>query len=340
MAEEIAGTDPTLSIVVPTFRRPDALEETLRAMLRLDYQPDRYQVIVVDDDDGADDATASVVERFRRHGVELSLAAQPRRGAARARNRGARLAGGEILLFCDDDMILEPSYLRRLALATERHGDAVISGAWRFSPPVLEALRRSPFGRYRIALERRFQEDSGGRPLAGEPGCLSMPLLGSGNLALRRERFWEIGGFDEDFPVAGAEDQDFSIRARAAGAPLMLDTNLRCLQNDNRLTLRAYCAREERSAETMPYLVRKYPGELSDAAYVRENRPIRSGDPPPLVLKKFIKILLAHQAVLELLHRFVGLVEAAHGPERVLRRLYKMLLGVHLFRGFRRSWRA
>lgn len=90
----------------------------------------------------------------------------------------------------------------------------------------------------------------------------------------------------------------------------------------------------------MPYLVRKHPGELSDTAYVRENRPIRSGDPPPLVLKKFIKILLAHQAVLELLHRFVGLVEAAHGPERVLRRLYKMLLGVHLFRGFRRSWRA
>ena len=157
-----------------------------------------------------------------------------------------------------------------------------------------------------------------------------MPLLGSGNLAVRRDRFWEIGGFDEDFPVAGAEDQDFSIRARAAGALLLLDTNIRCLQNDNRLTLRDYCAREERSAETMPYLVRKYPSELSQLAYVRENRPIRTGDPPPLVLKKLVKLALAQEAVLEPLHRFVGLVEAAHGPERLLRRLYKMLLGIDL----------
>jgi GT2 family glycosyltransferase len=332
------GTDPTFSIVVPTFRRPDALEETLAAILRLDYRTDRYQVVVVDD--GADDATAGIVDRFRGHGVELMVEAQKHRGAARARNLGARLADGEMLLFCDDDMILEPSYLRGHLAVRERHGDAVVSGAWRFSPKVMEALGSSPFGRYRIHLERGFQEDGGGRPLDGEPGCLLMPLLGSGNLALRRDRFWEIGGFDEDFPVAGAEDQDFSIRARAAGALLVLDTNIHCLHNDNRLTLRDYCAREERSAETMPYLVRKYPSELGQVPYVRENRPIRAGDPPSLVLKKVVKTVLAGPALLEFVHRSVGLLEAAHGPERLLRRLYKMLLGIHLFRGFRRSWRA
>jgi len=326
------------SIVVPTFRRPDALEETLAAILRLDYQTNRYQVIVVDD--GADDDTARIVRRFQGRGVELMLEAQTHRGAARARNRGARLAGGDLLLFCDDDMILEPSYLRLHLSARERHGDAVVSGVWRFSPKVMQALGRSPFGRYRIQLERGFQEDGGGRPLDADPGCLLMPLLGSGNLALRRDRFWEIGGFDEDFPVAGAEDQDFSIRARAAGALLLLDTNIRCLQNDHRLTLRDYCAREERSAETMPYLVRKYPSELGQVPYVVQNRPIQTGDPPQLVLKKVAKTVLAGPALLELLHRFVRLLEAAHGPERVLRRLYKMLLGIHLFRGFRRSWRA
>ena len=332
------GADPTFSIVVPTFRRPDALGETLAAVLRLDYRTDRYQVIVVDD--GADDETAAIVQRFRGHGVELMLEAQEHRGAARARNRGARLAAGEMLLFCDDDMILDPSYLRLQVSARERHGDAVISGAWRFSPAVMEALRRSPFGRYRIALERGFREHAGGHPLDGDPCSLSMPLLGSGNLALGRDRFWEIGGFDEDFPVAGAEDQDFSMRARAAGALLLLDTNIHCLQNDNRLTLRQYCAREERSAETMPYLVRKYPSEFSQAAYVRENRPIRAGDAPSLMLKKLVKTVLACRAMLDLLHRLVDLVEAAHGPERLLRRLYRMLLGIHLFRGFRRSWRA
>ena len=334
----MTGADPTFSIVVPTFRRPDALEETLAAILRLEYRTDRYQVIVVDD--GADDATAPIVQRFRGRGVEVILEAQPQRGAARARNRGAKLAGGELLLLCDDDMILEPSYLRRHVSARERHGDAVVSGAWRFSPKVMAALAASPFGRYRIDLERGFQESGGGRPLDGDPGCMLMPLLGSGNLALRRERFWEIGGFDEDFPVAGAEDQDFSIRARAAGALLLLDTNIHCLQNDNRLTLRDYCAREERSAETMPYLVRRHRSDLDQLPYVRENRPIQADDPPALLLKKLVKTVLATPAVLESLHRLVGLVEAAHGPERLLRRLYRTLLGIHLFRGFRRSWQA
>lgn len=332
------GAEPTFSIVVPTFRRPDALGETLAAILRLDYRNDRYEVIVVDD--GADDETARVVKRLRGGGVELMLEAQPHRGAARARNRGARLATGEMLLFCDDDVILDPPYLRLQLSARERHGDAVISGTWRFSPTAIEALERSPFGRYRIALERGFREHTGGRPLDGDPCRLVMPLLGSGNLAVRRDRFWEIGGFDEDFPVAGAEDQDFSMRARAAGALLLLDTNIHCFHNDNRLTLREYCAREERSAQTMPYLARKYPTELSQTAYVRENCPIRAGDPPLLVMKKLIKAVLAGKAVLELLHRFVDLAEAAHGPERLLRRLYRTLLGIHLFRGFRQSWRA
>ena len=43
----------------------------------------------------------------------------------------------------------------------------------------------------------------------------------------------------------------------------------------------------------MPYLVRKYPKELCELAYVSENRPIQGGDPPPLVLKKLVKRMLA-----------------------------------------------
>jgi len=90
----------------------------------------------------------------------------------------------------------------------------------------------------------------------------------------------------------------------------------------------------------MPYLVRRHRSDLDQLPYVRENRPIQADDPPALLLKKLVKTVLATPAVLESLHRLVGLVEAAHGPERLLRRLYRTLLGIHLFRGFRRSWQA
>jgi GT2 family glycosyltransferase len=262
------------------------------------------------------------------------LTAQHQRGAASARNRGARLAGGDLLLFLDDDILVEPDHLHRHLMSRDRHGDAIVNGAWEFAPHVLRALRGTPFGRFRIELERRFQATEASLT----DGCIEQASLGSWNLALRRELFWELGGFDEQFPVAGAEDQDFSLRARADGCLLLLDRGIRCLHNDNRLSLRSYCMREERSAQTMPFLARKYPDEFGEVPYVRENRPISRRDPPRLVVKKLLKSVLASGPALETLHRLTELLETAHVSERLLRRAYRPSLGLHLFRGFRRTW--
>jgi glycosyltransferase involved in cell wall biosynthesis len=328
---------PTFSIVVPTFRRPDALRTTLAALLALEYDRSRYEVIVVDD--GADEMTAEVVDGFDGCGVSVALERQRQRGAASARNRGVGLASGDLVLFCDDDMVVEPSHLKMHLAPRRRHGDVLVSAAWQFAPGVEAALRETPFGRYRIDLERRYQFEAAGTPVDGDPGCLRMPLLGSGNLSLRREAFWELGGFDENFPVAGAEDQDFSVRARDAGFLLLLDTRIRCFQDDNRITLRSYCAREERSAQTMPFMARKYPGEFGEIPYVRENRPISRGDSPGLVAKKLLKEALAADLSLRGLHRLADVLEAIHVPDRLLWPLYARLLGLHLFRGFRQTWR-
>ena len=84
--------EPSFSIVVPTFRRPETLRQTLAALLALDYERSRYEVIVTDD--GADEATAEIVGRMQGRRVEIVLTAQHQRGAASARNRGAQLASG------------------------------------------------------------------------------------------------------------------------------------------------------------------------------------------------------------------------------------------------------
>jgi glycosyltransferase involved in cell wall biosynthesis len=329
-------SDPSFSVVVPTFRRPDALRATLASLLALDYDHDHYEVIVVDD--GPDQITSHILDEFDGEGVSLTLESQSQRGAACARNRGARLARGELVLFCDDDIVVAPSHLRDHVATHERHGDVVVNGAWEFTPAVLDVLRASPFGRYRIELEGHFQEEAGGEPLEDDPTCHRMPMLGSWDLSLRRELFWDIGGFDDGFPVAGAEDQDFSLRMRDTGALLLLDTKIRCLHNDNRLTLRAYCAREERNAQTMPLLARKYPTQFGESRYLQENRPIKTSDRPSLVVKKLLKSVLASRPALEGLHRVTDLLESVYAPEGLLRRLYKALLGLHLFRGVRRSW--
>jgi GT2 family glycosyltransferase len=331
-------SEPSFSIVVPTFRRPEALRETLVALTSLDYEPDRYEVIVVDD--GDDDETARVIESLDGHSVVVRLDRQRRLGAARARNRGAGRASGDFLLFCDDDMVLAPSDLRERERAFGRHGDVAVAARWEFSPAATQALMSTPFGRYRIDLERHFQREAAGEPADGDPECLRMELVAAASLSLGRERFAQLGGFDESFPFAGAEDQDFSLRARAAGMTLLLDTRICALHNDSNFTLSDYCARERRSAQTVAVLARKYPTELSHTPYVLENRPIQAEDPPRLKLKKLVKAGLGQERSLSVLRRLVGRGEQAHLSDRTLRRLYRRLLGLHLFRGFRQAWTA
>ncbi len=330
-------TDPTFSIVVPTYQRPDALRQTLTAMLGFDYAPSRFEVIVVDD--GPDEVNARVIDAVRDRGVHLVLETQHRRGAASARNRGARVAEGDWVLFCDDDIISPPSHLLQHLAAHQRHRDAAVAGNWELAPELASELRQTPFGRYRMAFERRFVTEARGDPLDGDGHRLRVPLVSAADLSLRRDLFWSIGGFDEDFPLAGAEDQDLSLRARAAGAVLVLDTSIRCFHHDRHLSLEAYCRREERNARTMSLLVRKHPAQVGESAYARENRPIAEGDSPRLAAKKLLKVVLAAKPVLRLLHRLTRACEAGGAPEPLLDRLYTALLALHINRGFRRSWR-
>jgi hypothetical protein len=54
-------------------------------------------------------------------------------------------------------------------------------------------------------------------------------------------------------------------------------------------------------------------------------------------LKKGLKWALSRALVLAALHRIVFLAERAHLPEEQLGRLYRGVIGLHIFRGFRRA---
>src|SRR5688500_16831171 len=96
-----AAASPTfVSMVIPTFRRPEALRATLESVMAIDYPADAYEVIVVDD--GSGDRTPEVVRSFERPAPRVRCVEQPNSGVARARNQGAALATGELLIFLDD----------------------------------------------------------------------------------------------------------------------------------------------------------------------------------------------------------------------------------------------
>jgi glycosyltransferase involved in cell wall biosynthesis len=318
------------SIIVPTYNRPDALLRTLDALSALDYPPERREVIVVDSGrtPGIEALAVARGARYARH---------PDLGVSAARNHGARLAGGELLLFVDDDIIVARDNLGRHEAIHARDARCLVSGHWEFDPALRVRLEGTALGRYRLAYEDRYNRPHG-VTAESERGQVHPLTLASANLSVRRDGFWSLEGFDERFPVA-AEDQDLTWRARRAGFTLVYDYDIRVLHNDQHPDLAALCRRQERAAIGIAYFVGKNP-DAPPVPMLDLNSRLSAGDPPRVIVRKLTRALLSRRASLGLAHRLVGVVERVRpNGGWPLEFLYGALGGLYVFRGVRRGLR-
>jgi glycosyltransferase involved in cell wall biosynthesis len=181
-----------VSVVVPTFKRPDLLHRCLTALLAQDFDPTSYEIIIVDD--AASDETRRQVEcwaeRVRSCGHTLRYipvtGASSVHGPAAARNLGWRAACGEIIAFTDDDCIPTPGWLKA-------GSGALVDWVASASGPVIVPLTSTPTD---------YEYNA-----AGLEQC---PFV-TANCFCRREVLVMVGGFDERFTAAWREDSDLSF---------------------------------------------------------------------------------------------------------------------------------
>ena len=187
---------PFFSIIVPTFNRPLPLAHCLQSLARLDYPRDRFEVIVVDD--GSESPTEAVVSSFGNR-LDITLITQPHSGPAVARNKGATHAKGELLAFTDDDCSPASEWLKTLAVRFNGNPDNMIGGR------TLNVLLNNPYSTASDLLIRYLYAYYNSNP--GQAHFFT-----SNNLALPKDSFHRIGGFDMFFRRAGAEDREFCER--------------------------------------------------------------------------------------------------------------------------------
>ncbi len=193
---------PRISAVIPTRNGARTLAACLESLRASSFPP--AEIIVVDD--ASTDATGDIARRFACRVIR----ADENIGAARAKNRGAREATGDILFFTDDDVIVARDALARLA---ENFADARVVG-------VVGLLdRKIPFDDFASNFKNlwmRFTYERMPRERIG--------LFYTSVAAMRRETFRALGGFDENYRGASiAEDTEFGQRAWAAGHNIVLD---------------------------------------------------------------------------------------------------------------------
>ncbi len=194
---------PVVSVVVPVFNGAGTISDTLRALGDQDFDGD-IEVIVVDD--GSADGTPEVVAGF----PEIRLLRQENRGPAAARNAGASAARGEVLCFTDADCRPRPDWVRRLSAPLFRDGTddiAAVCGGYGIVNP--ECVLARCIHREILFRHRRMPD---------------FPrVFGSYNVAIRKDIFMRIGGFDPSYREASGEDNDLSYEILRAGRKIAFE---------------------------------------------------------------------------------------------------------------------
>ncbi len=205
-AEQCAKKSPLVTVCIPTFNRPALLQQALESIRMNDYP--HLEVVVVDDGSFLPEAVehlASLEPTFRERG--WTLIRQENRFTGAARNAAAQAAKGDYLFFMDDDDVSFSRQLSMLVAVAERADcDLVTSGAG-----VWEGTQAPSQG----AVPKRGSLPLGNALAVGT----HYNCFGEGNLLVKRSTFMRLGGFTEDFGIAG-EEAEFYAQAGLSGATL------------------------------------------------------------------------------------------------------------------------
>ncbi len=203
-----------LSIVVITLNEGESLRRTVDNLLAA--TPESSQVIVVDD--GSTDRSTDFLNDSLNNGharsndyARVKLLRPPARlGVAGARNFGAAYSTGDVLVFSDAHIEAPPGWTEPLLEVLARPEVGMVA-------PAISAMR--PAAVECTGYGQKWLDSSlavgwlGQRSSAPYP----VPLLCGCFLALRREVFTEVGGFDPGLVLWGAEDSELSIRLWTCG---------------------------------------------------------------------------------------------------------------------------
>lgn len=249
--------DVAVTVVVPTYQRR---ERVVALVQSLDAQATSRRVDVVVVVDGSTDGTGAALRTLRTR-VPLTVIEQANAGRSSACNAGAARAGGDVLVFLDDDMVASPglvdAHVACLADGELSVGDVPMHPD---SPPSVLTPGLDAWA-------------AGRRERLTAPGArLELGDFLTGNMAIRRTHWESLGGFDEAFTAGGTfgnEDIDLGVRAVERGLRLRFSPDAVAWQHYV-VSPRAYLRQWFDAGAADVALVRKHPLRAPDV--MRGNR--------------------------------------------------------------------
>ena len=207
-----ASTAPiTISLVIPSFNRGPLIAETIRSALA---QTVSFHDIVVVDDGSTDNTTEALLP----FGEQITVLHLARGGVQAARNAGVALAGGDYIVLCDSDDLLEPDFVEQaVACLTMRpETDAFYCNFVTFDENGVHVDKFSLAPAAFFDGARREGDFIWDVPDLYVRTVGYQPLFISGCL-VRKAFYQQLGGFNTAFNNIGGEDWEFTLRVIASG---------------------------------------------------------------------------------------------------------------------------
>lgn len=188
------------SVIIPAYNAEKTLKKCLKALKNQSFKD--FETIVVDD--GSKDSTREIAKEFK----NVKLLEQANAGPAKARNRGAKVASGEIIIFTDSDCIPERNWLEEMIKPFEDNEISGVQGRYKSSQSSLIAriIQLEIEKSYSKMQKRKF-----------------IDFIGTYSAAYKKKVFEKMNGFDTSFPIASGEDTDLSFRISAAGYSMVFN---------------------------------------------------------------------------------------------------------------------
>jgi GT2 family glycosyltransferase len=245
-------THPAVSIVIPNYNGEAFISRTLRAVgVAAHSYPGHAEVVVVDDA-SADDSVSLLIER---HPDVVLVRHTINRGFAEAVHSGVERAANEILIILNSDTDPAPDFIAPLVAPLADDGvfatsPLVYDGA---GNPLFNSWPRYRLGHGKLVPCRWTLEDIRTRQTAGKP--LNGLYASGGSIAVRRDRFRQLGGFLPIYKPYYSEDRDLGTRAWMHGWATRCVPESRIVHPGGGTIKRLFRARQVRSIRIRNQLI-------------------------------------------------------------------------------------
>lgn len=250
------------SIVIPTYNQKDRLELVLYSINELNYDKNKFEVIVVDDcsDDGTEECIKSINKKYEFKYIKH----KKNEGRSSTRNDGAMLAEGRIIIFLDGDRIPCKDYIKEHIKAHYNRKNTIVIGECieyfdeKFKEKkeiIINEIQRGFAGVVKRCRYFNYSEivnkiyDSRGNTKSK----IAWITLMSGNFSISKKDFEKTNGFETGFKKWGFENFEYGYRLLKNNYCFHLSRNAYNIHIFHRANRKV-----EENKESLLYFYRKY----------------------------------------------------------------------------------